>query len=58
VELGRSCSRNGATQMGTRNINVGCKNGQKENRETEDTFKTVAGWEWSQRANTRNTQGW
>jgi hypothetical protein len=38
--------------MGTCNISVGCKIRQKENRATEDTFKRVAGGEWSQIANT------
>jgi len=58
VELGRPCSRKGATQTGASNINVGCKIRQKEDRATEDTKKTVAGGEWSQVANTRNTQRW
>jgi len=56
VELRRPCSRNTAAQMGTWIINVGCKIKQRENRATEETFKTVTGGEWSQIANTRNTQ--
>jgi hypothetical protein len=43
VELRRPCSRNRAAQMGTWIINVGCKIKQRENRATEETFKTVTG---------------
>jgi len=52
MEMGKPCSRNAAAQMGTCNIDVRCKIRQKENWATEDTFKTAAGGEWSQIANT------
>ena len=40
VEMGKTSGKNGAAQMGTSYISVGCKNRQKENWATEDLMVT------------------